>query len=43
MSIILKALGLSGGAGGAREASPSDDAQRSQAGFLGSARLYAYA
>jgi hypothetical protein len=43
MSIILEALELSGGAGGAREASPSDDAQRSQAGFLGSARLDAYA
>jgi hypothetical protein len=43
MSIILEVLGLSGGLGGAWEASPSDDAQRSQAGFLGSARLDAYA
>ena len=43
MSVILEALVLSGGAGGSREASPSDDSQRSQAGFLGSARVDAYA
>lgn len=39
----LKASGLSGGVGGLREATPSDEAQRSQAGFLGSARFDAHA
>lgn len=34
--------GPQGGAGGSRKDSPSDDAQRSQAGFLGSAWLDAY-